>query len=98
MDDVLWFTARGAGTRTSLLLRHVGPRAWRAVHWASYACWALALVHGITAGTEASTAWMLAVDLVCVSALAACLSARVVARATMARTPAAPRATPGNGG
>ena len=30
---------------TSLLRGRVGPRAWRAIHWAAYASWPLALVH-----------------------------------------------------
>ena len=35
---------------TSLLRKHIGQRTWRLVHWASYAMWPLALLHGITAG------------------------------------------------
>ncbi len=57
---------------TSLLRRRVGYRAWRAVHWASYACWPLALVHGLGSGTDASLVWMLAIS-------AACLAVVVVA-------------------
>lgn len=54
---------------TSLLRVRLGYGAWRAVHWAAYACWPLALVHGLGTGTDARQAWMLAVDasaLVCV--------------------------------
>ena len=28
---------------TSLLRHRIGPRVWRAVHWAAYACWPVAL-------------------------------------------------------
>ncbi len=34
--------------------RSLGPSAWRAVHRVSYAAWLLALVHGITAGSDSS--------------------------------------------
>ena len=37
---------------TSLLRKHVGQKTWRAIHWASYAMWPLAVLHGITAGTD----------------------------------------------
>jgi predicted ferric reductase len=64
---------------TSLLRKHIGQRAWRAVHWASYAMWPLALVHGITSGTDGTTIWMLGLDAVCLAAVAAALAWRVVA-------------------
>jgi predicted ferric reductase len=64
---------------TSLLRRHIGQRAWRAVHWSSYAMWPLALVHGITAGTDAAAIWMLGLDVVCLAAVAAALAWRVTA-------------------
>ncbi len=62
---------------TSLLRRYIGEGAWRAVHWASYAMWPLALLHGITAGSDAFTPWMLTVDLVCMVVVAAALSWRI---------------------
>ena len=45
---------------TSLLRTHIGQRTWRAIHWASYAMWPIALLHGITAGSDAFAPWMLA--------------------------------------
>jgi len=35
---------------TSLLRRHVGWRAWRAVHWLAYLCWPVALAHSVGIG------------------------------------------------
>jgi sulfoxide reductase heme-binding subunit YedZ len=32
---------------------------WRRAHYANFAVWALALVHGVTAGTDSRTAWAL---------------------------------------
>ena len=62
---------------TSLLRRRMGHRAWRAVHWASYACWPLAVVHGIGTGTDAPVSWMLILTMVCVVAALAAAAWRV---------------------
>jgi hypothetical protein len=48
-------------TVTSLLRARVGYRAWRWVHWASYACWPTALIHGLGTGTDAKLPLNLAV-------------------------------------
>ena len=48
-----------AVTLTSILRRRLGQRAWRAVHWTAYACWPLALVHGLGSGTDTSVPWVL---------------------------------------
>ena len=45
---------------TSLLRRRFGHRAWRATHWAAYACWPLALLHGLGTGSDTKAGWMLA--------------------------------------
>lgn len=37
---------------TSLLRHRIPERIWRQVHWASYAMWLVALVHGFTMGTD----------------------------------------------
>ena len=39
---------------TSLLRHRLSARAWRAVHWASYAVWPLALLHFLRTGTDAA--------------------------------------------
>ena len=74
---------------TSLLRRHVGQRAWRLVHWTSYAMWPLALLHTVTAGSDASAPWMLAVDTLCLAVIAGAVSWRWLDRATMSPKPAA---------
>ncbi|HEY0451567.1 ferric reductase-like transmembrane domain-containing protein [Actinophytocola sp.] len=54
---------------TSLLRSRVNPRLWRAVHWAAYACWPVALVHGFGIGAgDTRTGWGLAVVLGCLAA------------------------------
>ncbi|WNV89080.1 ferric reductase-like transmembrane domain-containing protein [Umezawaea sp. Da 62-37] len=32
---------------TSLLRTRVPPKVWRGLHWATYACWPIALAHGV---------------------------------------------------
>jgi sulfoxide reductase heme-binding subunit YedZ len=54
---------------TSLLRRHIGPRVWRGLHWTAYACWPIALAHGLGAGTDAATGWMLTTVGVCMATL-----------------------------
>ena len=47
---------------TSVLRARLGLRAWRAVHWAAYACWPVAVLHGLGTGTDARSAWLQAAD------------------------------------
>jgi sulfoxide reductase heme-binding subunit YedZ len=63
---------------TSVLRARIGLRAWRAVHWAAYACWPIAVVHGIGMGTDAS-GWLLWLTLGCVALVGVALAARVTA-------------------
>lgn len=56
---------------TSLLRVRLGYRTWRVVHWTAYACWPLALVHSLGAGSDAWRGWMLVVDGLVVIAVAA---------------------------
>ncbi len=65
-------------TVTSLLRRRLGLRAWRAVHWLAYAAWPVALVHGWGAGTDARTAWMLAITLGCAAAVLGAVAWRLL--------------------
>lgn len=56
-------------TLTSLARMHLGHKTWRAVHWAAYACWPLALLHGLGTGTDTRSFWMLALATVCLLAV-----------------------------
>jgi sulfoxide reductase heme-binding subunit YedZ len=82
---------------SSVLRRHLGRGAWRAIHWTNYAMWPLALLHGITAGTDAFAPWMLAIDLACVTAVAVCLAWRILPRGTI-NLAGTTRLTTGDGG
>jgi sulfoxide reductase heme-binding subunit YedZ len=62
---------------TSLLRRWVGPRAWRLIHWAAYASWPLAVVHGLGTGSDSRAYWMVAVVSACVSAVVVAIAERI---------------------
>jgi DMSO/TMAO reductase YedYZ heme-binding membrane subunit len=64
---------------TSMMRRRIGHRAWRAVHWAAYACWPLALLHGLGAGTDTPVAWMLLLTLACLAPVLAAAGWRAAA-------------------
>jgi hypothetical protein len=51
---------------TSLSRRRFGYRAWRVTHWLAYACWPIALVHGLGTGSDAKTTWMLLLTAGCI--------------------------------
>ena len=61
---------------TSLLRRRLGHRAWRATHWFAYACWPIALAHGLGTGSDVRAGWMLWLSLACVAAVAAAVLGR----------------------
>src|SRR5436190_363795 len=55
---------------TSLVRVRIGVRLWRAVHWAAYACWPLAVVHGLgIGGADSHVGWVLALDVACLVAV-----------------------------
>ena len=62
---------------TSLLRKRVGQRAWRLIHWTSYAMWPLALAHSFLSGSDAGSLWMLAIGALSLGAVAACLLWRI---------------------
>ena len=62
---------------TSLLRDRVGPRLWRLVHWAAYASWPIAVVHGLGTGSDARAPWLIGVVTACVSAVILALLSRI---------------------
>jgi methionine sulfoxide reductase heme-binding subunit len=54
-----------AVTLTSLLRDRMSYRAWRAVHWLSWASWPVALWHGLGTGTDSRVPWLLALYALC---------------------------------
>ena len=62
---------------TSLLRQRIGARVWRLVHWAGYAAWPVALLHGLGTGTDAGTPWLLTLTVGCVAAVLGALAWRL---------------------
>ncbi len=50
---------------TSLFRSHVKPTTWRYVHLSAYACWPIAVLHGMLIGTDRVQGWMLLIDACC---------------------------------
>ncbi len=61
---------------TSLARRWVSARIWRAVHWAAYAAWPVALLHSFGTGSDARLGWLAALGLGCLAAVALAVLAR----------------------
>lgn len=54
---------------TSLVRDRLGRRTWRAIHWLAYAAWPMAVLHSLTAGSDAFAPWMLAILAGCCAAV-----------------------------
>lgn len=55
---------------TSLLRARLTLRVWRRVHLAAYACWPIAVTHGLgIGGVDSTVGWVLAVVLSCIAAV-----------------------------
>lgn len=52
------------------LRRRIGVRNWRRLHWATYAIFFAATVHGLAAGTDSARGWAVALYLGAVGAVA----------------------------
>jgi methionine sulfoxide reductase heme-binding subunit len=62
---------------TSLVRRRLGYGRWRAIHWLAYACWPIAVFHGLGTGTDTKVWWMLALTALCVAAVVWAVLARL---------------------
>jgi len=59
---------------TSLLRTRISLGAWRAVHLTAYACWPFAVLHGyFIGGADSRRLWVLAIEGICVMAVAGAL-------------------------
>jgi sulfoxide reductase heme-binding subunit YedZ len=62
---------------TSLLRQRIPFRIWRALHFAAYACWPLALLHTLGTGSDVRSAWAVVLGLGCVGAVVFALAWRL---------------------
>jgi methionine sulfoxide reductase heme-binding subunit len=65
-------------TITSLLRTRMGFRSWRLVHFTSYLCWPIAVLHGLGTGTDTTVRWALGLTLACVALIAGLVAWRLV--------------------
>jgi len=63
---------------TSLLRDRLGYRVWRRLHWLAYACWPVAVAHGLGTGTDRSATWVLALTLCCIGGVGVAAAWRIV--------------------
>lgn len=63
---------------TSLLRQRIGYETWRAVHWTSYACWPLGIVHSLGTGSDTRKAWSIWFTVACVVLVLLALAWRIV--------------------
>lgn len=65
---------------TSLARNRIGYESWRLVHWAAYACWPVALVHGLGTGSDTRLGWVQLIYVLCVALVLAALAWRLTTR------------------
>ena len=63
---------------TSLVRVRLGHRAWRAVHWAVYVIWPVAVIHALGSGSDVRSRILPVVAAVCTSLVLAASGWRVV--------------------
>ena len=63
---------------TSLARGRLGYRLWRGLHWLAYACWPVAVAHGLGIGTDRSATWVIALTIGCVACVSAVTAWRVL--------------------
>ena len=70
---------------SSIFRSRIGQRSWRAIHWLGYACWPIAVVHGLGTGSDVKQVWMLVIDALCVVSVAGVVVLRMALTVTLTR-------------
>jgi sulfoxide reductase heme-binding subunit YedZ len=65
----------------------LAARAWRMTHAVAYGAWALAVAHGIFAGSDATSRWVLVLNAVCVAMVVGALGRRLRSEDAHQRSP-----------
>jgi len=68
---------------TSLLRSRIGHRSWRRVHWLAYACWPVAVAHGLGTGTDRNAIWVFALTMACAVSVLGLAAWRLVVAARL---------------
>ena len=72
---------------TSLLRGRLPLALWRAVHLTAYLMWPIAFVHGLTAGTDLGSGWLLALALGCAAVTGGAMAVAVHDRRSLVAAP-----------
>ncbi len=64
---------------TSALRRRIGVRVWRGVHYLAYACWPIAVLHGLGSGSDARLSIMMLTEVFCITSVVGAVAWRLVA-------------------
>jgi predicted ferric reductase len=70
---------------TSLLRARIGRRLWRGVHWAAYASYPVAVLHGFTAAKDLRSGGLLYLTVGCIVAVAAAVCYRLAVAGSVRR-------------
>jgi sulfoxide reductase heme-binding subunit YedZ len=81
------FAAVVGAARGRLATSAAISRRWRLLHGVAYAGWALSVLHGLLAGTDRGSGWMLGLDLACLAAVAFAVTVRLHADADHRQRP-----------
>ena len=65
--------------------RTISYRAWRRAHYLNFAVWGGATVHGLGSGTDRSTPWLLAIELVAIVSVLSLSGWRILRRRGVSR-------------
>lgn len=66
--------------------RGLSYRAWRRIHYLGFAVWGFAALHGVTAGTDRGSGWLVALYATTIAAICGLLAARAPHYAAWNRT------------
>ena len=67
----------------------IDPARWRRYHYANFAVWGAATVHGIATGSDRNAPWLVATEIACVSVVAGLIASRLHAARPLALATAA---------
>ncbi|HWF54412.1 MAG TPA: ferric reductase-like transmembrane domain-containing protein [Solirubrobacteraceae bacterium] len=62
---------------TSLVRRRLGYERWQKIHWLAYACWPIAVLHGLGTGSDTNAAWLEWITVGCGAAVLVAVVVRI---------------------